>query len=111
MSLHCFNSNLAWLNRVVISVSVFALFTVFFQDFAPRQSFAEENLDRWMEVPFSGSITISRTRDSDVNRGGMSIHVYERAGVTATITGTKRIVGKKRRTCTTVPRRDPENAH
>ena len=95
MSLHCFNSNLAWLNRVVISVSVFALFTVFFQAFAPRQSFAEENLDRWMEVPFSGSITISRTRDSDVNRGGMSIHVYERAGVTATITGTKRIVGKK----------------
>lgn len=95
MSRQRFNYHLDRLNKVIINISVVALFTVFFVVLASMQSFAEENLDRWMEVPFSGFITINRTRDSDVNRGGMSIHVQEQAGVTATITGTKRVVGRK----------------
>lgn len=95
MSLQIFNYHWGRLNKVVINISVVALFTVCFVAFASLQSFAEENLDRWMEVPFSGSITIHRTRDSDTSGGGMSVHVQEKAGVTATITGTKRIVGRK----------------
>lgn len=95
MSLRCFDCHLARLNKIVINFSVVALFTVFFVVFTSMQSFAEENLDRWMEVPFSGSITINRMRDSDMSGGGMSIHVQEQAGVTATITGAKRVVGRK----------------
>lgn len=95
MSLQLFNCHSARLNKVVINLSVVALFIVFFVTLTSMQSFAEEDLDRWMEVPFSGIITIKRTRDSNVSRGEMSIHVQEQAGVTATITGTKRIVGRK----------------
>lgn len=95
MSLQLFNYHSGRLNKVVMNFSAIVLFTVFFVALTSMQSFAEVHMDRWMEVPFSGIITINRTRNSDSRGGGLSIHVQEQAGVTATITGTKRVVGRR----------------